>query len=104
MDELIVEGLQVEEFLLYYGINFFVNFGLNCVKYYVLVMLNGYVIGDYIIFCECEDKFVLVGCVLILNWLMFVVLYGNWNVCLCYDLCSLFCFEGECVLCEYYWF
>lgn len=85
MDELVVEGPDAAPFLQGLAINSFANFDLNRAKHFVPVSTEGYVIGDMIIFCEREDKFILVGRAPTANWVMFNQAVGNKNVRLRHD-------------------
>jgi vanillate/3-O-methylgallate O-demethylase len=104
MDELTVEGPHAAEFLSHHGLNSFANLDLNRAKHFVTVTPAGHVIGDHVVLCEREDKFILAGRAPTSNWLIFCAAYGKWNVRLTYDPRPPSLPEGEPVLHTHYRF
>ena len=80
MAELSVRGRGALSLLSYLGVNTFDNFAVDRAKQFVPCTVDGYVIGDVILFHLAEDEFNMVGRAPVLNWVTFHAQTGGYEV------------------------
>lgn len=80
MDNLFLTGPDALRLLSEHAVNTFANFGPGSAKQYVATNSEGYMIGDSILFHMDDGTFDLVGNPSVINWLLFHLEKGQYNV------------------------
>ncbi|WP_169989048.1 aminomethyl transferase family protein [Microbispora sp. H10836] len=80
MTDLFLEGPDALKLLSDLGVNTFANFGVNKAKQFVAVNPSGQLIGDAILFHLEEELFDLVGHPMVIDWVLFHLERGGYQV------------------------
>ncbi len=80
MTDVCFEGPDVVRLLSDFGVNSFKDFGAMQAKQYVVCNEDGQYIGDSVLFCEEENKVLMVGKPMVANWLRFQIEQGDYDV------------------------
>jgi vanillate/3-O-methylgallate O-demethylase len=80
MDNLFLSGADALKLLSEHAVNSFANFPPCSAKQYVAINSQGYMIGDSILFHLEDGRFDLVGNPSVINWLLFHLGKGKYNV------------------------
>lgn len=80
MTDVVIEGPDTYRLISKLGVNSFEHFGVMQAKQFVACNSEGYVIGDGILICEQENQVSLLGRPGAMNWLLFHVETGGYDV------------------------
>lgn len=80
MTDLFLRGPDAQKLLSALAVNSFENFGVNKAKQFVAVNSDGYLIGDAILFHLEEELFDLVGHPMVIDWVLFHLERGEYDV------------------------